>query len=51
MGDCAHFASPEISGARASVVGFLAAERIRRGDFANIDTLEPIYIRESQAIK
>ena len=51
MGDRAHFASPEISGARASVVGFLAAERIRRGDFDNIDTLEPIYIRESQAIK
>lgn len=50
MGDLARFASPEIAGARASVVGFLAAEKIRRGDFADIDTLEPIYIRESQAI-
>jgi tRNA threonylcarbamoyladenosine biosynthesis protein TsaB len=51
MGDLAHFASPEISGARASSVGFLALGKLRRGEVANIDEIEPIYIRESQAIE
>lgn len=51
MGDLARFASPEISGARASTVGFLALERLRRGGVQNIDEIEPIYIRESLAIE
>ena len=51
MGDLARFASPEISGARASTVGFLALEKLRRGEVADIDSIEPIYIRESQAIE
>ncbi len=50
MGGLARFASPEMMGARASVVGFLAAQRMDRGDFADIDSLEPLYIRESQAL-
>ncbi len=51
MGDLARFASPEISGARASTVGFLAVEKLRRGESSDIDSIEPIYIRESQAIE
>jgi tRNA threonylcarbamoyladenosine biosynthesis protein TsaB len=50
MGTSAHFISPEIEGARASLVGFLAVEKLKRGDVADIDALEPLYIRESQAI-
>jgi len=50
MGDLAHDASYEIMGARASVVGFLAMEKLKRGEVADIDSLEPLYIRESQAI-
>ena len=51
MGDLARFATPEISGARASTVGFLAIEKLKRGENADIDSIEPIYIRESQAIE
>jgi len=51
MGDRAHFALHGIAGARASIVGFLAVEKLKRQDFADIETLEPIYIRESQAIE
>jgi tRNA threonylcarbamoyladenosine biosynthesis protein TsaB len=50
-GDLAHFTSFEISGARASIVGFLAAERIKAGEVDDVDTIEPLYIRESQAIE
>ena len=51
MGDLARFASPKIMGARASVVGFLAAEKLGRGKSADIDSLEPSYIRELQTIQ
>ena len=51
MGGLARFASPEISGARASTVGFLAVEKLKRGESADIDSIKPIYIRESQAIE
>ena len=51
MGGLAHFASPAASGARASTVGFLALERLNRGEVADIDSIEPLYIRESQAIE
>jgi len=51
MGEHAHFASPEISGARASTVGLLALERLRQGKVDDIDSLEPLYVRESQAIE
>jgi tRNA threonylcarbamoyladenosine biosynthesis protein TsaB len=51
MGDLAHFPSFEISGARASTVGFLALEKLEAGEIADIDAIEPLYIRESQAIE
>ncbi|UCD57589.1 MAG: tRNA (adenosine(37)-N6)-threonylcarbamoyltransferase complex dimerization subunit type 1 TsaB [Candidatus Hydrogenedentota bacterium] len=50
MGELAHFASPEIMGARASIVGFLGGEKMSRRDLADVHSLEPLYIRESQAI-
>ncbi|MBI5118317.1 tRNA (adenosine(37)-N6)-threonylcarbamoyltransferase complex dimerization subunit type 1 TsaB [Candidatus Poribacteria bacterium] len=46
----AKFAWPETDGADASIVGFLAAEKVKRGDIPNIDELEPLYIRELQAL-
>ena len=49
MGDLARFASPEIMGARASIVGMLAAEKMNRNEISDTDSLEPLYIRESQA--
>lgn len=51
IGDLACFASPQVAGARPSTVGFLALDKLKRGEIANIDSLEPIYIRESQAIE
>lgn len=51
LGELAHFFSPEIMGARASILGFLALEKLRRGESDDVDTLEPLYIRESQAIE
>jgi tRNA threonylcarbamoyladenosine biosynthesis protein TsaB len=51
MGKRAHFVSPEIVGARASILGFLAVDKLKRKEFADIDSLEPLYIRESQAIE
>lgn len=50
MGKKALFASPEIMGARASLVGLLAMEKMERGEFAGLDSLEPLYIRQSLAI-
>ncbi len=49
-GERAHFAWPEIEGARASMVGALAIDKMKRGDVANVDSLEPLYVRESQAL-
>jgi tRNA threonylcarbamoyladenosine biosynthesis protein TsaB len=49
-GKRAHFAPLEVMGARASLVGFLAAEKLERGEIADLDSLEPLYIRESQAL-
>ena len=51
MGHMAHFVSPEVMGARASVLGFLAVDKFNRGDLSDIDSLDPLYIRESQAIE
>lgn len=51
LGKSAHFVSPEITGARASILGFLALDKLKRKEFADIDSLEPLYIRESQAIE
>jgi tRNA threonylcarbamoyladenosine biosynthesis protein TsaB len=51
LGDRAHFTSQEVSGARASTVGFLALEKLETGEVADMDSIEPIYIRESQAIE
>jgi tRNA threonylcarbamoyladenosine biosynthesis protein TsaB len=51
LGEHAHFATPDIMGARASLVGFLAVERLRHGEASDMDSLEPLYIRESQAIQ
>ena len=49
MGNLVRFASPEIMGARASIVGMLAVEKMRRHEVSDADSLEPLYIRESQA--
>ncbi len=51
LGDLAHFLSPEIMGVRASIVAFLALERLRKGECDDVDTLEPLYIREAQAVE
>lgn len=51
MGESAHFSPNEISGARASVVGFLALEKLEAAESGDANTIEPIYIRESQAIE
>ena len=51
MGNRAHFISPESMGARASILGFLALEKLGKGDIVGMDSLEPLYIRESQAIQ
>ncbi|GAB4331872.1 MAG: tRNA (adenosine(37)-N6)-threonylcarbamoyltransferase complex dimerization subunit type 1 TsaB [Candidatus Abyssubacteria bacterium] len=50
MGPLARFAGPDLEGARASLVGFLAHRRLVRGDVDDLDTLEPLYIRESLAL-
>jgi tRNA threonylcarbamoyladenosine biosynthesis protein TsaB len=50
-GERAHFVSPETAGARASIVGFLAIKALAEGKIPDIDSLEPLYIRESQAIE
>ncbi len=50
MGDLALFSSHKVAGASASIVGFLAIEKLKRGEFADVDSLEPIYIRQAQAI-
>ncbi len=50
LGPLARFAGPEIEGARASRVGFLAHRRFVRGEVDNLDSLEPLYIRESLAV-
>jgi tRNA threonylcarbamoyladenosine biosynthesis protein TsaB len=49
-GGHAKLAWPATDGARASIIGFLAVEKMKRGDIPNIDELEPLYVRESQAI-
>jgi tRNA threonylcarbamoyladenosine biosynthesis protein TsaB len=49
MGDLARFASPEIMGARASIIGMLAAQKMDRNEISDTNSLEPLYIRESQA--
>ena len=51
MADLAHFAPIEVSGAPASIVGFLALEKLDAGEISDMDSIEPIYIRESQAIE
>ena len=51
MGDRARFLEPDVGGARASIVGFLALDKLGRGETENIDSLEPLYIREAQAIE
>lgn len=49
MGDNAFFASPHISEQRASSIAYLANIRAENGDFDNIFSLSPIYVRASQA--
>ncbi len=50
LGDRALFPSQEIMGARASIVGMLALKRLRKADTDDLATLEPLYIRQAQAI-
>jgi tRNA threonylcarbamoyladenosine biosynthesis protein TsaB len=50
MGERAHFITPQAGGARASIVGFLGAEKLGRGEVADLDSLEPLYIREAAAV-
>lgn len=49
MGTRARFAVPEMYGARASIVGYLAKEKLLRAETADVDSLEPLYLRKSQA--
>lgn len=50
LGDRALFPLEEIMGARASMVGLLAAKRMREGDVDDLAAVEPLYIREAKAI-
>lgn len=49
MGEKAIFAPEHISAQRASSIAYLANIRAEKGDFDNIYSLEPIYVRASQA--
>jgi tRNA threonylcarbamoyladenosine biosynthesis protein TsaB len=51
LGEAALFPPQEIMGARASIVGILAMKRLKNGDVDDLDSIEPIYIRQAQAIE
>jgi len=49
MGDNAIFAPANLSMQKSSSVAFLANQRVMNGEFDNIYSLEPVYVRASQA--
>ena len=49
MGDNAIFAPANLSMQKSSSVAFLANQRAMNGEFDNIYSLEPVYVRASQA--
>lgn len=49
LGDHARFVDESLGMPRASRVAMLASEKFGRGDTADIDLLEPVYLRKSEA--
>jgi len=49
LGDNCRFADWSLGLPRASRVALLAMERFERGETDDIDTLEPVYLRKSEA--